>query len=380
MKIFFLENVQTFGGARKSTVELALRLQGRHDIEIIDINGCCEPFVKACQEHKLPLWIVAPNDKHIILHSNNILKRLWYSLKFFLHAFKINRLLSYRLSKEGKCLVVVNNSKVLSYLFFRPDNIKIALFAREWFLPRQISSKDRFIFKRLVDKYICVSEATRYAIYSAGLVSLDKINVVKNAIDVHQFDNIKSFEEGCNELKLLFSGGFLPTKGQKVAIQIAKRLKEADVKFKMILTGIIYKGEISNEYYHCILKSIVDEQLDDCVNIVVGKNDVRSYFKWCDIFVHPSETEGLPRVVMEAMACKKAVVANAVGGVTDYVLHGFTGFLTRHNNVNDYVEYITMLNNDKVLYEKISCNAYDLVATTFTEKQQIEQMNKVLEV
>lgn len=381
MKIYFLENVQTFGGARKSTIELALRLRKNHDIEIVDIHGCCEPFVNSCQEQGIPLWIVEPKDKQIILLSSKIWKKLWNSFKFLKHALRVNRILIKRLSqKREDCLVVVNNSKVLSYLFYRPKYVKIALFARGWFLPQQITSKDRYLYKRLVDKYICVSEATRYAIHSAGLAPLDKINVVQNAIDVNQFAAIPPFEKGGEELKLLFSGGFLPTKGQKIAIGIAKRLRDKGVDFKMILTGIIYKGEVSEKYYNHIQKTIIDEHLDKYVSIVVGKNDVINYFKWCDIFVHPSDTEGLPRVVMEAMACKKAVIANAVGGVTDYVLHGFTGFLTRHNNVDDYVEYITLLNENRSLLEEVSNNGYRLVANCFTAEQQIEQMNKALEL
>lgn len=379
MKVYFLEYVQAFGGARKSTIELAHRMRNEYEIEIIDIVGSCEPFVKACKELSLPLWIVEKKDKPIILLSNNIWKRLWNTFRFIKHAFKINRILCSKFRNKGECLVIVNNSKVLSYLFFKPSNVKIALFARGWFLPQQISKKDRYLYRRLVDKYICVSEATRYAIYSAGLAPLDKINVVQNAIDVKQFENVKPFEKGDNELKLLFSGGFLPTKGQLVAIEIAKQLKNRKVDFKMILTGIVYDGEKSEKYYNHIQQIILEENLENYINIVVGKNDVSAYFKWCDIFVHPSDTEGLPRVVMEAMACKKVVVANAVGGVTDYIIHGFTGFLTRHNNVDDYVEYIMLLNNNKSLTENISINAYNLIVTCFTEKQQMEQMNKALE-
>lgn len=379
MKIYFLEYVQTFGGARKSTIELASRLLNTHEVEIVDIHGSCTPFVNACKELSLPLWIVDKKDEPIILSSSKFWKKIWNIFRFFIHAIRVHKKLCSKFSHEGDCLVVVNNSKVLSYLIFKPLNVKIALFARGWFLPQQISSKDRYLYRLLVDKYICVSEATRYAVYSAGLAPLDKINVVQNAIDTKKFEKVKSDETEHKKMKLLFSGGFLPTKGQQVAIDIAKQLRDKDIDFEIILTGIIYKGEVSEKYYKLIHQTIVNEHLNNCVRIVVDKNDVSSYFKWCDIFIHPSDTEGLPRVVMEAMACKKVVIANAVGGVTDYILHGFTGFLTRHNNVDDYVEYIMMLHDNKHLIEKISTNAYNLVETCFTEKQQIEQMNKALE-
>ena len=102
-----------------------------------------------------------------------------------------------------------------------------------------------------------------------------------------------------------------------------------------------------------------------------------SYFNACDILIHPSETEGLPRVIMEAMILRKPVVANAVGGVSDYILNGFTGFLPHHNCVKEYADYVQKLIENEKLYNFIADNGYNLVKTSFTEENQLKSLYKV---
>jgi glycosyltransferase involved in cell wall biosynthesis len=57
--------------------------------------------------------------------------------------------------------------------------------------------------------------------------------------------------------------------------------------------------------------------------------DVPAVMRSIDIFVHPSQSEGLPNAVMEAMACGCAVVATRVGGCAELIEDRVTGFLTQ---------------------------------------------------
>jgi glycosyltransferase involved in cell wall biosynthesis len=57
------------------------------------------------------------------------------------------------------------------------------------------------------------------------------------------------------------------------------------------------------------------------------RNDVHRYLPFCDLFVLPSFTEGMPNVVLEAMAAGVPVVATAVGGTPELVVDDVTGYL-----------------------------------------------------
>lgn len=377
--IVFLETVISYGGARKSTVELARRLQDSgYEVLLYDAYGTCQSFLEACKDNNLQLRILCPSkDPHIILAANPI-KRLFNRISFLFNLVKINNSIHRHLLVDKPQYIIVNNSKVLSFILRKPKDVKIMLFARGWFIGKQIRAIDRFLYKHLVDRFVCVSEATRHAVYGSGLASLKDIYVVHNAIEVGLDDKSEQKKEKHDTFRILVSGGFLPTKGLHLAISMALRLLEEKINFQITITGIIYKTEASQKYFEKIKELIELNHLENYINLVINHNDVREYFEWCDVLVHPSNTEGLPRVVMEAMALKKPVIANAVGGVTDYILDEFTGLITNYNNVEEYVESIIKLSYDTELYNNISNRAYDLIKTSFSPQNQIIAMKKAL--
>src|SRR5262249_44896941 len=59
------------------------------------------------------------------------------------------------------------------------------------------------------------------------------------------------------------------------------------------------------------------------------RHDVPDLLACCDLFVLPSLFEGLPLSILEAMAAKKPVIASAVGGNNEVIVHGETGLLVR---------------------------------------------------
>ena len=377
-KIVFLEAVQSFGGARKSTLELCKRLSSTYDVSIWDLNGACLPFVEACKKEGVSLTILDKQKDTFIINDNSIIKQIFKKIHFLIYAIKINKKIRKMIGGES-CYFVVNNSKVLTFLIRKPKNMKCILFARGWYLPQQISRVDKILYKKLIDKFVGVSEATRHAMYCAKLSTLTNIYVVHNAIKEEDVMTNNQPIARTHSLQILFCGGFLPTKGQQVALKIAKKLLDFGLDFKIVLCGIVYKGDTSQKWLRYVKNTISSCHLENHIEVVENHHNVINYFHWCDIFCHPSDTEGLPRVVMEAMLLKKPVVANAVGGVTDYVLNGFTGLLTRHNHVDDYVNAILKLDEDHEFRNRITENAFHLVKRTFTESRQMEDMKKVLD-
>ncbi|HKI68172.1 MAG TPA: glycosyltransferase family 4 protein, partial [Verrucomicrobiae bacterium] len=96
-----------------------------------------------------------------------------------------------------------------------------------------------------------------------------------------------------------------------------------------------------------------------------GKEAVRNYFQAADLVVVPSiidstgETEGLPVVLLEALACGKPVVATRVAGAPDVIVDGHNGFLAEPKNPGDLAEkMVKALNADAATLSK---NARDSV-------------------
>lgn len=381
-KIIFLEAVQDYGGARISTVELAERLAVRHDVTIIDFYGSCKPFLNDVDRRKLKLNIIEKRDTPYIINTSRLLPvKLLNYLKFIPHLLKMRKGIIEQIKRINPDYIIINNFKVLSGLInFPGKTFKTMFFARGWFISSQISGIERVMLKRWVDKYLCVSEATRQALYCGGLTTLENLYVVHNAVNEAKISKEKAvITKGEKTKVILHAGGFLKDKGQLVSLQAAKLLKEKGVDFKLILAGIVYKGQESGRFHDHIKQLIAEMELEPYVEIVLNQPNVIAYFNACDMLIHPSETEGLPRVVMEAMILKKPVIANAVGGVTDYILNGYTGYLPHQNSYTEYVQYIEALINDETLYQQIATNAYNLVSTTFTEQKQLDSLFKAFD-
>lgn len=385
MKILFVEAVQNYGGARKSTVELAYRLKkSNNEVLIVDFWGSCQPFLDAMMTHNIDYELLDPRDKPFLLSSQSLIKRVKNYINYFIlwlsYRKKINRII-----KEKKPdLIIVNNTKTLSILPSN-SNSQIGYFARGWFLPRTISFFNKYLIKKKANIFIGVSHATRAAIYAGGFTSLENIYVVQNAIDLHTIDNIKShstFESWHDAIdrpiELFHCGGFLPSKGQDVMIGIAKELKKRNINFKIKLAGIVYKGDKSERFLANLKNEINKESLSEYFTFIINETNVIKEFSTIDLLIHPSATEGLPRVAMEAMAFGKPVIGNPVGGMSDYILNGFTGNITNHNSINDYCDCIEEFYHNKSVYKEVSMNAEHLIRSRFTEENQLTQFTNLI--
>jgi len=382
MNILFLEAVQVHGGARKSTVELAERLKNQnHNVHIVDFWGNCVEFIDDVRQRNLNLEILLQRDHPIIINSSRnpliIFKNI---INFFVQQRHMQKALAKYIDTNRIELIIVNNSKTLSILK-KSTSYKIVYFARGWFNLNSIPRLKRYIFKTKAEYFIGVSESTRQAIFSGGFSRGENIYVVPNAIDVEKIEYYKTNNpvSQSETLKILHCGGYLLEKGQLLTIDLAKKLKASGIDFEITIVGAIYDHIDSKNFYNKIKKLVAENGLGNNVKLETNSKDPYKYFNETDIVIHPSYTEGLPRVVMEALAFKKPVIANAVGGVTDFILHNFTGFLSDFNSVDDYFNAVMLLYRDHNEYDKIVQSGYQLILANYTPKIQVNRFEGVLE-
>jgi glycosyltransferase involved in cell wall biosynthesis len=382
MRIAFLTSAFSFGGAQMSSVELAARLGSRYDIKFFDTNGSSEPFIKSLLDNKIDYTLLSESSSPFIIKKYSF--KLFNIFRYFIYIFKwlrTRKRVHTEMRKFQPEIVMVYDDRSLSYLAaFNKKSFETIYYARGWYSPDQIPAKMRYVLKRMTDKLICVSESTRQALYCGSGYPLEKMYVVHNAIDTDilsgQIEPVKGNDD---DFKIVHSGGFLPSKGQHIALEAAQQLKERMENFHLYLCGIIYPGlgNKSQNYIEELKQFVVSNKLESKVTFVVGKSNIISYINHCDIMFFPSSTEGLPRSVMEAMALGKPVIANAVGGITDLILDRYTGMITDYNDSNQYAEYAVMLSNNVILYQEIAQNARSLIEKSFSGTLQIERIEKI---
>jgi len=109
------------------------------------------------------------------------------------------------------------------------------------------------------------------------------------------------------------------------------------------------------------------------------RDDMEEIYSLLDIFVLPSLTEGLPMVLLEAMAAQKPVVATRVGAVPRVVQDGHSGLLILPGDVESLAEAIMDLLKDSQRAQHLAQKGYERVRDHFSAKRMAEKYIKVYE-
>ena len=183
----------------------------------------------------------------------------------------------------------------------------------------------------MADAIIAVSKETKEDVLKFFDVEEDKVKVIYNGIDLQQYtpteDTSTLREYGVDPAKpfVLFVGRITRQKG---IIHLVNAIKYIDPDTQVILcAGAPDTPEIAKEMEDSVKE--VKKNRDNVIWIskMLEKEEVIQLYSHADVFCCPSIYEPFGIINIEAMACHTAVVASAVGGIKEVVLHGETGLL-----------------------------------------------------
>lgn len=101
------------------------------------------------------------------------------------------------------------------------------------------------------------------------------------------------------------------------------------------------------------------------------------YLRRIKLLLLPSRSEGLPNVVLEAMACGTPILATPVGAVPDMIKEAETGFLLTSSDPNHVAKRIVELFSKPELLEKVGINAYTYVKENFTYESALSDWHNI---
>jgi glycosyltransferase involved in cell wall biosynthesis len=176
------------------------------------------------------------------------------------------------------------------------------------------------------ERVICVSDDLLEACLEVGVPARNCV-LLENGIDTAEYSRRRTREEAKaalglppGELLIGAVGRLSGEKGFDVLIRSVRQLAARGVDANLVIVG--EGGERAN------LEALIRElQLGDRVRLAGWQTDVRGYFEAMDVFALSSLREGLPNVVLEAMALEVPVVSTRVNGVPRLIQDGRNGFL-----------------------------------------------------
>ena len=183
----------------------------------------------------------------------------------------------------------------------------------------------------MADALIAVSEETKEDVLKHFDVDESKVHVIYNGINLQQYITTSKTstldEYGVDKTKpyVLFIGRITRQKG---IIHLVNAIKYIDPDTQIVLcAGAPDTPEIGKEMEDAVNE--VKKTRDNVIWIdkMVTKEEIIQLYSHADVFCCPSIYEPFGIINIEAMACDTAVVASAVGGIKEVVVHGETGLL-----------------------------------------------------
>lgn len=114
------------------------------------------------------------------------------------------------------------------------------------------------------------------------------------------------------------------------------------------------------------------------VRLLPPDSDVPKVFAAADVVLLSSQSESLPRVIIEASACARPVIATDVGGCSEVVLHGRTGFIVSPGTPEDMALRLGELFGDAERAESMGRNARELIAARHGQEVMAREFEKIL--
>lgn len=196
---------------------------------------------------------------------------------------------------------------------------------------------------RKADKFVAVSEETKKNLMRYERIPAAKIEVIRNGIDGKDYDIEIDVQKKKEELGLL---GFdhvvglgvrlTPQKGIAHLIEAAPLVLAMFPKTAFLVAGKGYLRE-------SLMELAIQRGVSSHFHFIGPRLDLPEILQTLDVYVLPSEWEGLPLALLESMAASRAIVATRVGGNPYVIEHGRTGLLVESKDVKGLAEAVCRL-------------------------------------
>ncbi len=203
-----------------------------------------------------------------------------------------------------------------------------------------------------------------------------KLYLIPNGVDILEIETIDSVAEEMRRWKeegTLIAGyiGRLIS-GKGIETLLTSLLEPGMDNWRLAIIG---DGEQGDEF-----KSL-SQRLGLCerVKFFGFRPDRLNFLRGFDAFVLPSESEGIPRCLMEAMAARVPVVASDIPGCRYLVDHKCTGLLFETNNASDLAQALLSLVSEPQLTQKLVNAAYDHVNTYYSASRMAREYGLLYE-
>lgn len=186
----------------------------------------------------------------------------------------------------------------------------------------------------------------------------------------------KSSEDPQLPVRVLFASRLLWEKGISELLSAVRMLRTAGERTEFIFAGNIYPGNPSS----LSVEDLASIRAEGLVDYRGHVDDMVPLLAESDIVVLPSYREGTPRILIEAAAMAKPIVATDIAGCRGLVQHGINGLVVPIKTVKPLVEALTTLIRNPELRRAMGAKGPQIVLEEFDEEIVIRKTLELYQV
>lgn len=193
-------------------------------------------------------------------------------------------------------------------------------------------------------------------------------DIIPNGVDTDVFFPVE--REAGEEFRILFVSRLIERKGLQFIIPQLKEIQSStDQKIKLIVVG-------DGPYRETLEQIAKGNQVYDMIEFVgqKDKSEIVPYYQNADLFILPSAKEGMPNVVLEAMACGLPIIMTPCEGSAELVSNN--GYIVSEDDFKEKIEYLL---KNKFECEKFGKNSKSIVEQKFKWNKIVQEYLKALD-
>jgi glycosyltransferase involved in cell wall biosynthesis len=211
------------------------------------------------------------------------------------------------------------------------------------------------------DAVVAISGYARDRLRAIAASRAARIQVIHCGVDLREYEAAPGPADRTGPLRVLTVARLEERKGVETLLRAAARLRDRELDVELTVVGDGPDRERLD-------RIAAELRLDNAVMMTgaVAEEEVTGYYARADVFCLPSSAEGVPIVLMEAMASRLPVVATAIAGVRELVADGESGLVVPPGDDEALAEALRRLAEDPALAARLGLNGREAVAREFS--------------
>jgi glycosyltransferase involved in cell wall biosynthesis len=219
------------------------------------------------------------------------------------------------------------------------------------------------LFSRFTDRIVALTDGEKNDYENLSVSPSEKLLKIHSGVDISQYmksngnmvEKRRSLGLDQNSMVVGFVGWLLPIKGPEYLLKSMEYVWQEYPETALVFVG---KGDLDLD----LRAQAGQVSANGRVKFLGWRDDINEIMPVFDMLVLPSLNEGMGRVLVEAMASGKPIVASNVGGIPDLVRHGETGYLVPPADEKALADNIKKLLADPGQQGKKHCQQFSLEA------------------